>query len=576
MYALITECPNFFKPVREIENRSGNIFYLWQNVSETKHTFDNTEKVFLCQQLNNPHDRVLIIIPNKFVEQDFKRPIITVAGIVARHGISEHTIRNWIRRFQEDLPFYSCKGRPDEIDEIGLDWIKSETIRIEIEMKDKMEPRECYKLLIHARADTLKRKNRAKGDFVTFTGIKRSNENDDFEMRTVPYSKTIPLTDLTFDHRTVKIIEESCSIKTRKAKDLTEARYKALMDIRLIYIFACMVWAFCRWLKAEDKYNGDCSTLVIPPKGSGRQICVVREVGDVRKVESRGVVIDLNVLIKCFGLGAGSGELAPLLLIIGVKGMTKGVFFKAEVPGLNHLSDRTSGFMYFSHDKNGCIAMWTDIYLNFIIPFIRKGTAFHKHKDANGEPSKPCLFTDGEANIMDVTFQKEVLDGFESINCRYCKSVPSGTSQTQEFDVGKMFMNIKTGVKSIAKEGTNVGNETLETNLEVLVFDKFKEDFPEVSISSDFKAKVIYGALVFVFVTKKYWSPYCMQQSFLQVGTHQIVPKGEVTVNFDRLMTKSINKMITPADFEHMQNKRDLVAEEILREGIRNAYLIFL
>jgi hypothetical protein len=64
-------------------------------------------------------------------------------------------------------------------------------------MKIKMEPQELYKLIMKARA--LKRKGRTDGDYITLKGVKRSKD-DDGEIKTEKYCKTIPLEDLTFDN----------------------------------------------------------------------------------------------------------------------------------------------------------------------------------------------------------------------------------------------------------------------------------------------------------------------------------------------------------------------------------------
>jgi hypothetical protein len=66
-------------------------------------------------------------------------------------------------------------------------------------MKIKMEPQELYKLIMKASGETLKRKGRTDGDYITLKGVKRSKD-DDGEIKTEKYCKTIPLEDLTFDN----------------------------------------------------------------------------------------------------------------------------------------------------------------------------------------------------------------------------------------------------------------------------------------------------------------------------------------------------------------------------------------
>jgi hypothetical protein len=180
---------------------------------------------------------------------------------------------------------------------------------------------------------------------------------------------------------------------------------------------------------------------------------------------------------------------------------------------------------------------------------------------------EPALITDGEAGVMNQVFEEEVLQAFEDAKCSYGKGVPSGTSKCQEWDVGKLFMHTKTGVKTIVREGIDVSNAILENNLEVLVFQKFQSEFPNVPISADFRKKKIYGVCVWVYVGKKHWTPYLMSKSVIETGFHRRVKLGEPTINFKRLMTKTVNQDVTEEDLNHMDENKDIVADKLLEEG---------
>lgn len=108
-YDLITTVvPNVFEPVRTLRGRlndSSDSIHIWENLCE--HHFSCIEKKFICQQLNNPPETSLIILPTKYT---VKRAVITVAGIADRHEISKATINNWQLKFKNGDVFYSDKG----------------------------------------------------------------------------------------------------------------------------------------------------------------------------------------------------------------------------------------------------------------------------------------------------------------------------------------------------------------------------------------------------------------------------------------------------------------------------------
>jgi hypothetical protein len=264
-----------------------------------------------------------------------------------------------------------------------------------------MDPAAVHRLFEIERANTLKRKGIAVGEFVTFKKKRKRKKkkssssssstannhascdddveytDDDSDGKVVVM---IPVSDLGLDNRTVASLQSMADIKIRVAQDTTDARFTALMDPRLTYKVACGYKAWCRKTTAEYKWNADCTTIIVMPDGSAKLVCVVRAKGDKKKVESRFVVSDLNVLIKIFALGNAGGELGKLVAIVGVSSMEKDQFFKADIPGFTHSCERTPGTVYFSQTKSGCASMWRDVFLSFIIPEIKKSAEFHKHK----------------------------------------------------------------------------------------------------------------------------------------------------------------------------------------------------
>ncbi|MBC7473114.1 MAG: hypothetical protein H7263_02395 [Candidatus Sericytochromatia bacterium] len=285
-----------------------------------------------------------------------------------------------MERYNKKLILNSSEGgRPDDVDELAMLKIKDNVLRLENDFTVKVTPQMVQKMFHQGKIETLIRKRRTAGQFITLKGCKKIKDDDGNATQT-KYNKIVPVEDLTLDVRTVTNYKKHSNIRDRAAQDLTEARMNACKDVRLFFQLACMYKAYGDFLTAPYKSNADCTTLILPPQGSGRKVCVVREYGEKKRVQSVGVNLGLNVLFKIFGLGNAAGELAPLLVIVGVKGIPPNKFFKASVPGLNHSTERTAGTMYFAHSKMGCDDMWEDIFLTFVIPFLKGAADFHQHR----------------------------------------------------------------------------------------------------------------------------------------------------------------------------------------------------
>jgi hypothetical protein len=181
---------------------------------------------------------------------------------------------------------------------------------------------------------------------------------------------------------------------------------------------------------------------------------------------------------------------------------------------------------------------------------------------------RPFLHTDGEANIMTEAFNSVVLQQFSDALIDYMKGGPSATSLLQEFDIDRFFDSLKACCESIAKHGISVANDTLKRNLEDLLFVPFKVAFPEAAISSDFKAKIIHGLLVTAYATKKHWNPNKMMRSCLTTGLHRndVEPGGD-TINFDRVMTRTLCSTLTAEELALMKNCSDAVAKKMQEDG---------
>jgi hypothetical protein len=92
---------------------------------------------------------------------------------------------------------------------------------------------------------------------------------------------------------------------------------------------ACGWIAFAGDNSAEYKWNMDCTMLFIVGEGSGRNVCVYREVGNKGKVETLANN-DTAIGIKIVALGSAGGEIARLVSVIAVKKMVEGTFVNRQ------------------------------------------------------------------------------------------------------------------------------------------------------------------------------------------------------------------------------------------------------
>jgi hypothetical protein len=157
---------------------------------------------------------------------------------------------------------------------------------------------------------------------------------------------------------------------------------------------------------------------------------------------------------------------------------------------------------------------------------------------------------------------------------KYCVGkVHFGKASVQDLDVWHMFSSIKAALLTIVKRGTDVTNDDLKRDLEKYVFVAFKEQYPGVPITSDFKNKIIHGLMACAYVTKKHWNADKMAQSCLETGFHRNgTQPGEDTINFPRLMTRTHNTSAGPEYIAKLIAKSPEVAAEFRRAG--NHFLI--
>lgn len=341
---------------------------------------------------------------------------------------------------------------------------------------------------------------------------------------------------------------------------------------------ACAWLGFAGYNIKELKWNFDCTAIIIRLFNTNLMRCVVRPRGQVdSKVEALKCECGLPLVIKVPTLGSASGELGRLHAIIAVPTMADGVFFKASVDGFVVASgpNSRSGVLYLCKSRAGNAALWRDIFLTFIIPTIASAAEHFKDQavHADGSPMEPFLHSDGESIIMREAFSEDVMAALDGANINYLKGGPSHTSKTQDLDCGHLFDSLKAGLHAIENDPTAVVTDAaIRKSLEE-AFKLFHTQF-HLDLGSEMKKKIIYGLECVVYSTQRHWTAHKMKQSSVVVGLHveneNVEAGGAVrqeTVDYDTVMTRTLNYSATLEELLHMRHCRHEVAQKFVSDG---------
>ena len=342
--------PEIFKPIREL-TRLGTCYYR----DLVDHDFTGIEKLFLVEHLKSDK----IDVNNEFytgiLNKDNTK--VVVARVEKRYSIKHSTLCCWIKRNKDGQILYDYDVRTlPLIDDIGINEISA--------------------ILLDNRRNVLPLSTEA-------TNILFSGKASQTWQRRHPGRACPPPMDL--DTRTIEKIKKKNNISDRKPQDLTQARYDAASDIRLVYGVAIMKEAFSGHLAPCNIWNMDATHAIIKPTGSGMKVCIVRE-KDVPEyqVTSREIIAGLNVIIKIFPIGNAAGEIPEPVLIVALDELPDGTFYANKVVGMcNGSGVGSGGLLIACQSRCGCPALWKYFFTNYVIPNIVSSADIHDRKVKN-------------------------------------------------------------------------------------------------------------------------------------------------------------------------------------------------
>ena len=161
--------------------------------------------------------------------------------------------------------------------------------------------------------------------------------------------------------------------------------------------------------------------------------------------------------------------------------------------------------------------MWRHWFTNICIPTIKSASDINDSRDEYGSRHRSFLSTDGEACILNEAFDETVIENFKEAKIDYLKLGPSSTSSWQPWDVCDLFRGVKSGLSKVVKEGIDVEDGLLRRSLMSYLV-AFSSEYPHVSMTQNFKTKIIYSTMLIVYTLKKYLRPHQMAICFIRAG----------------------------------------------------------
>lgn len=256
---------------------------------------------------------------------------LTGREIARRYGLNEKTVSSYKGK-QSDPRSQLCdsSGRPRNLDEEAdcalINWLKGRKIA--------MNPA------------SLMQTAEKMSELKLFTQQRRSK-------------RTFTEFDTRLCNASVYNVKKRNKITHRVPQTITDARLRALRDIRLHFHQACSVLAFAGTLPDLYKWNSDATGLFVQGDGTGGTVCTVLDKNDPLPVTTSTQPDELGIFIKWMHLCSAAGFSGPLVLIYALKTMPPEMFFHFKVPGLTGETDPIGrfGHVYICETRAGNAAM---------------------------------------------------------------------------------------------------------------------------------------------------------------------------------------------------------------------------
>lgn len=397
-----------------------------------------------------------------------------------------------------------------------------------------------------------------------------------------------------------KKVVKQYDIKLLKPGNIDQAQKDAREDTFLGFELYLVLRATGGRLEGLRKYNFDGTTHVFE---FGQEGCKVATIADeatyqrliasgmdddpdiaslvVQGPRRRGQVKSLRVgcklgfAIKLFLCINAGGFVAPMILVVAVKGMGEDDWHHEAIKGLSITNAVNEvGHMYFSKTRCGTKGMWKDILTRCIIPFIlavREDIPTFNHVDDDPEMTAQhdVLNFDNEDIIASNIYDPELLTLLRDSRIECCNLPPSTTPITQACDNISLFKETKRETKKVRREGTDVtiGKEFVVRAIQD-AFKNLKVAFPGLSVGAAHINNIVAGSMCLLHSYTKCHDPTEYVSAFKRLGQHCARnPETGLTIDFKVLMNKFYRK-VAPAELDFMESIADrLITQYVIPNG---------
>ena len=459
-----------------------------------------------------------------------------------RYNISKSRVQHWVTKLkggygERGKKFYSCKGQPQCIDDIGMA-VLSESIRNSSRLKTSMLYAKVREAVYEQRRNTFIRR-----------GV-------------LP-----PVGEI--DPRTLTKIRKRLGAKKRKAQNMSDVRVRAASDIRNAFSLYVMLLAFAKHLWSCCIFNWDAVTFSIKKEGDKFVWCIPDP--NEPPVTHSGAE-ELAMGIKWIPLISADGAISRVVLVIAVDGFDPDKFVYYPLQGLSCSSEGSAppGYLCFCKTRAGNPAFWKWFLTYIIIPEVQqvRSRQYGKPILPDGTLMPIFIVIDGEAIQLDQVFSADVINILSEKLIIMGKLPASCSAIYQPCDVGPLFKIIKRIVKYLAENCVDVtqhhgvGN-SMEFALEEIVA-HFNENYgtsSNIRISRAKKEKLFIAITRLVYAFSNYVKVDQVKSGFIKSG---IFP-----INFRNIVAQLYGKQYDNlVEYESLERKAPEAVPSFQSEGV--------
>lgn len=506
----------------------------------SSYKFSVEEKLFLAHELLEHH--TFLVPTNINVKTGFTRT--TCSGLARRYSVPESTFSHWKCAVRNGEALYVDGGRPKALDEVALQSIHDKVVE-SMKSTETLAIYDLGELVRIAHGETLARHGK----------------------RVLP--QDLPSVSDSVVMKTRKTLH----IVPREPEILTKGRLTALRDIRAAYRVACMFEAFGGHLPACKKWNADATQFLIQKDGAGAMQCFIYQDDPHydQRFDSSTVPDPMGMIVKWIAMASAEGDLSPVVLLFPQKELGEEDFYAEECSVLTASNEygAKAGWLYFCHSRAGNCKLWHHWYLNVVIPTLLRCLERH------GREQRLLFYTDGELKVLNEAFDDEVLRGFADVLTDYVKGEPGTTSKWQSLD--GFFREFKAGLKALIRKKTCPEYPTLRQSVHA-VLSRLEQHFATLALHLTplYKNQVVMACERVIHTMRSgYVSADRFQRCFVSNGQHRAPSfDGDITTNYDTIISSSLAQGITDEELTIMQNSRADVVAEFRRAGkVLNPFL---